>query len=80
MKMDKATFEHEMNKAKLLRSQYNTPESSYYDGYMRGLRRNYHGEKFGTPKEHQIWLAASDDSDEIRKQRGLGYKAGLSVK
>jgi len=49
--MDKATFEHEMNRAKTFQG-LETDRAEYWIGYQRGLRRAYHGESFGTAEEH----------------------------
>ncbi len=56
-------------------SQY--PEDDFWAGYIRGLRRHYHGEKFGTENEHLLWLASVNSADEDRQMRGRGYHAGL---
>jgi hypothetical protein len=47
----------------------------YYMGYMRGLRRRYHGERFGTNTEHKQWLTLDGSyvRDEIRKGYTDGY-------
>lgn len=52
-------------------------EQEFWAGYMRGLRRNYHGENFGTDEEHALWMAAANSTDKTRKMRGLGYQAGF---
>jgi hypothetical protein len=53
-------------------------ELEYWAGYLRGLRRLYHGEKFGASEEHALWLAAADEArDHTRHMRGLGYRAGF---
>ncbi len=55
--------------------QYVTPPKNYYDlGYQRGLRRFYHGEKFGTQSEHEEWMNLSGN----RKNMGKGYQDGFS--
>ena len=55
-------------------------EQEFWAGYVRGLRRNYHGEKFGTPEEHDLWMAAADSDDESRKMTGIGYRIGIGGK
>jgi hypothetical protein len=52
-------------------------EQEFWAGYVRGLRRNHHGEKFETEAEHSLWMSAADSSDQSRKMRGLGYRAGF---
>lgn len=54
-------------------------ESDWWAGYMRGLRRAHHGERFGTQAEHEMWLAAADSSDPQRAALGRGYRAGLTL-
>jgi hypothetical protein len=49
----------------------------YYEGYMRGLRRFYHGPHFGTLQEHEEWLGLVYDWDEAKADRGRGYQHGL---
>lgn len=54
-------------------------EAEYWIGYLRGLRRNYHGETFGTAEEHALWMSLSNEiRDQSRKMRGLGYQAGFA--
>lgn len=42
----------------------------YATGYLRGLRRHYHGEKFGTSEEHEIFMSLDGSRAEI----GRGYR------
>ncbi len=49
----------------------------YYEGYMRGLRRFYHGPHFGSLKEHEEWLVLVYDRDQAKADRGRGYQHGL---
>ncbi len=51
-----------------------TDNSDYGKGYQRGLRRYYHGESFGSPEEHELWLSLSDDRQEL----GDGYRDGFA--
>lgn len=51
--------------------------ADYWMGVQRGLRRGYHGEKFGTEAEHQLWLSLAGDEDLQRDARGRGYAQGL---
>ena len=68
------TFESEM-----LRAQAMQPERpEYWAGYIRGLRRAHHGEAFGTPEEHCLWLSLVADDDEARRERGYGYIDGFA--
>jgi hypothetical protein len=47
----------------------------YYEGYMRGLCRFYHGPRFGTLQGHEKWLALGYDWD--KNGAGRGYRDGL---
>ncbi len=53
-------------------------EQKFWEGYRRGLRRKYHGERFGTDDEHAEWMSFADElSDLSRRLRGIGYRAGF---
>jgi hypothetical protein len=49
----------------------------YAEGYMRGLRRFYHGPQSGTLQEHETWLGLAYDRYISRAERGRGYLDGL---
>lgn len=53
--------------------------AEWWAGYMRGLRRAHHGERFGTDAEHALWLSASESTDPSRAALGRGYRAGLTL-
>jgi len=53
--------------------------AEWWVGYMRGLRRAHHGERFGTNTEHELWLAASASDDPQRAALGSGYRSGLTL-
>jgi len=74
--MEKKVFESRMIQADTFKKVSDKPE--YYSGYMRGLRRLFHGEAFGTDAEHALWSGLVDDSDEAREQRGQGYRDGFN--
>jgi len=67
--MERNKFESKMLKAKVLQGLTDLPD--YWTGYMRGLRRVYYGEKFGTEEEHLRF------SDAIHSELGRGYTDGL---
>ena len=46
----------------------------YLRGYLRGIRRHYHGDIFGTDEEHNQWLNLEGDRDDL----GRGYRDGLA--
>ncbi|OXS14893.1 hypothetical protein CGX12_11780 [Zobellella denitrificans] len=64
-----------MNEGKFKTYMYaaKTIGGDYAAGYQRGLRRHFHGEKFGTEAEHQQWLAL----DGHRQELGDGYRDGV---
>lgn len=68
--MDERTFQTLARRAKLLTSDYGS-------GYQRGLRRHYHGERFGTPEEHALWMSLGTSGDP-REELGRGYRAGFA--
>lgn len=77
-----STFESLMRRADTMRRHTdpsNPHESDWWTGYMRGLRRAHHGERFGTTAEHEMWLASADSSYQGRAALGRGYRAGLTI-
>jgi hypothetical protein len=52
---------------------------SWWAGYMRGLRRAHHGERFGSETEHDLWMSAAESTDPMRAALGRGYRAGLTL-
>jgi len=76
--MNRAEFQSNMTGAESFHTLSSEPaEQEFWSGYQRGLRRNHHGDKFGTAAEHKLWMSLSTDEDESRKMRGLGYRAGF---
>ncbi len=53
------------------------PDKQYWTGYMRGLRRGYYCDNFGTKAEHLSYMAAFNSIDPDRKQLGTGYRDGI---
>lgn len=78
-KTAKMGFESKMNAARVFQEQSGYPDSEYWSGYQRGLRRSHHGESFGTDAEHTLWMSLVNEhgGDDSRKYRGLGYRAGF---
>ena len=78
--MEMSKFTTLMRRADTLRRIETDPiKTEWWAGYMRGLRRAHHGEKFGTQTEHELWLSAIDSPDESRAALGRGYRAGLTL-
>ena len=52
----------------------------YWAGYIRGLRRQYHGENFGSSKDHEQWLSLSYIDDVTQWEWAKGYQAGFAYR
>jgi hypothetical protein len=76
--MTEQEFRFRILRAETLRGLSGRP--SYYEGYVRGLRRHYHGHRFGTAEEHRKWLGMVGDLDEAMLDRGRGYRDGYQGK
>jgi hypothetical protein len=77
--MTEKQFQHLMGAAETFRKLADDPlVADYWMGYMRGLRRKYHGKKFGTDEEHKAWGMAVTSDDESTQRRGMGYLAGCA--
>ena len=75
--MDERTFQSMMLRARTL-ARLDAEHADYWTGYQRGLRRHYHGARFGTPEEHAQWMAMADAPDRTRADRGRGYRDGVA--
>jgi len=71
--MTKKDFQNLLTEADTFRRFNNS--SGYFSGYIRGLRRAFYGNKFGTAEEHDLWFALIDDAT---MGKGQGYRDGLS--
>lgn len=77
--MTEQQFQQAMGAAETFRRLAEEPlVQDFWIGYLRGVRRHYHGEKFGTAEEHALWMEAVTSDDELRQRRGLGYTAGFT--
>lgn len=65
--MNEYEFKQKMAQAKTFHELHG---GDYYSAYMRGLRRLYHGDNFGTDEDHNKWINARDE------QRRTGYADG----
>ena len=69
-----------MQRAEALRRLETDPiRGEWWVGYLRGLRRAHHGERFGSEAEHAMWFTAVDSDDPSRAALGHGYRAGLTL-
>ena len=77
--MTETEFQSNVRAAEQFRRYAKYPEAEFWGGYIRGLRSHYHGERFGTDNEHEIWSAMADNhgGDSARYIRGIGYRAGF---
>lgn len=76
--MTEHEFQHNIAGADSFRKFSGLPDSDFWDGYIRGIRRNYHGTQFGTATEHTLWISLADEPrDDTRRFRGIGYRAGF---
>lgn len=79
--MTEKQFQHAMGAAETFERLAEKPAvADFWTGYIRGTRRLYHGEQFGTPEEHTLWMEAVTSDDESRQRRGAGYRAGYTGK
>ena len=70
--MEQSEFDHNMSGAKEFATlAEESTELNFWIGYQRGMRRHYHGEKFGTDEEHTLWMS-------LAETLGTGYRAGYS--
>lgn len=70
-------FDKQMTYAQTQKSLVDATNQHYWTGYMRGLRRSFHGDNFGTPEDHQTYWGFFESLDPDRKQLGTGYRDGF---
>jgi DNA-binding transcriptional regulator YiaG len=71
--MEESLFDIEMTKATVM---VEVENHDYWSGYIRGLKRRFKGENFGTSEEHGQWLAHADSDAEELREKGRGYRHG----
>jgi len=77
-RLNEKRFKSEMLKAKTFRDL--GERADYWGGFMRGLRRRFHGENFGEPGDHEKWMSLGKDArDQNRIDLGQGYRDGFQV-
>ena len=75
--MTEQRFRQEVARAETM-LRFGTPtEQSYWEGYLRGVRRAYHGETFGSSDEHAAILR--ETVDIVRESRRRGYFDALAI-
>ena len=75
--MDRKAFDQEMMKSRAMIEQGKDPD--YWEGYLRGLKRRFFGESFGTAEEHHRWMTLADSPDPQKAQQGRGYRDGIQL-
>jgi ribosome-binding protein aMBF1 (putative translation factor) len=70
--LKKSLFDIEMTKAEVMGG---VERPAYWNGYKDGLQRRFHGAAFGTPQEHERWMAAAEGEGELAEQ-SRGYRDG----
>ena len=68
--MKEHTYKIQQRKARM-------EDSLFAEGYRRGLRRHYFGERFGSAEEHAGWMKLGRDGD-YRTELGNGYRSGFA--
>lgn len=71
--MDERTFKLYMREARTMQS-ITPSHHELWHAYIRGLRRLFYGEQFGTNSEHEHWMHCGDRYPE----RERGYRAGFA--
>ncbi len=79
MRMDEQKFFKLGLAAKsLLEKAADESERSFWEGYRKGLRRNYHWDRIGPDEEHSLWMGFAAEKDNLSKRLcGIGYRAGF---
>ncbi len=73
--MEKVFFERCVRLAESLQ---NTQNNLFIRGYIRGMRRAFHGKDFGET-EHEKYINMPEDEPDIsRRLAGQGYRAGYA--
>ena len=75
--MDKSFFERCVKIADIYKAI--SSQSNFYIGYIRGLRKAYHGSAFGTDAEHETYMnIPAAEIDLNRRLIGDGYRMGFA--
>ena len=75
--MTESQYKSAYIKAEAMYQTSSSLDSHYWRGYMRGLRRGYHGDHFGTDEEHRQWWNAGTMGAPIREQLQSGYRDAI---
>jgi hypothetical protein len=74
--MTRKQYDDKMQQARSIR-QGDPDKADYLAGYIRGLKRAYHGGSFGVDKDHNLWMNLIYDTNKRRHARGQGYRDGF---
>ena len=71
--MDYEKFKSLANMATTMR-EYEHWRQDFWHGFLKGLRRLYHGDNFGTDKEHEKWMNCRNG--DFQRDMQTGYRTG----
>ena len=79
--MDEKDYQRLAVRAKTFAEASDKPEEqSYWQGYSRGPKRLYCGNRFSTDQEHKQWLALYDKNEtDLCRSTGLKLQSKLSL-
>ena len=75
--MTEEQFRREVARAETMRQLGEADEQAYWEGYLRGVRRVYHGARYGSEAEHEAMRRETGDA--IRERRRRGYLDALAL-
>ncbi len=76
--MNQEEFEYNISRAEEFHRLSTGLEIYFWEGYLHGLRRHFHGDRFGTDSNHILWLnLKTENHDFSRKYRAVGYSTGF---
>ncbi len=79
--MTETEFQRSLKAAESIRRLCEGLEACFWDGYMKGLRHNYHGPIAGKDDDHAIWLSLKTEPEyDSCKLLGIGYEMGWGGK
>jgi len=74
--MNESEYRTAIGSAKLM-ADVEPEMAEYWRGYRRGVMRGYHGDKFGTQEDHEMWMNCARCGH--REDLQAGYRTGYST-
>lgn len=71
--MNRSFFDIEITKAEVMGM---VEKAEYWEGYIKGLKRRFHGKDFCPQAEHEDWLSKINADTPDDMERGRGYRDG----